>query len=232
MTEIRALIFDKDGTLFGFQATWSQWAERLLADIAGNDAALARRIAGAMGYDPGRPGFALDSVVIAETPEVIAGTILDAVPGGWARGPLVDRINLHARETPMVAAVPLVPLFDQLKDLGLKIGLATNDAEEPARRHLRDAGIERHFDFVAGYDSGHGAKPEPGQLQAFARGIGVEPEAIAMIGDSAHDLIAARAARMVPVAVLTGVATEPELRPLATAVLPDIGHIPAWLDHG
>jgi phosphoglycolate phosphatase len=30
--------------------------------------------------------------------------------------------------------------------------------------------------------------------------------------------------------VLTGIAETPELAPLADAVLPDIGHIPAWLD--
>jgi len=32
------------------------------------------------------------------------------------------------------------------------------------------------------------------------------------------------------VAVLTGMATETDLAPHADAVLPDIGHLPGWLD--
>ena len=50
-----------------------------------------------------------------------------------------------------------------------------------------------------------------------------------MVGDSAHDLIAGRAAGMQCVGVLTGTATRADLAPLADVVLPDIGHIPDWL---
>jgi phosphoglycolate phosphatase len=51
-----------------------------------------------------------------------------------------------------------------------------------------------------------------------------------MVGDSTHDLRAGRAAGMRTIGVLTGLATAQELSPLATAVLPDIGHLPNWLD--
>jgi phosphoglycolate phosphatase len=55
------------------------------------------------------------------------------------------------------------------------------------------------------------------------------PDRIAMIGDSTHDLVAGRAAGMITVGVLTGPATREDLAPHATVVLPDIGHLPAWL---
>ena len=51
-----------------------------------------------------------------------------------------------------------------------------------------------------------------------------------MVGDSTHDLIAGRAAGMWTVGVLTGIAATDELAPYADAVLPDIGHLPGWLD--
>ena len=35
---IRAVIFDKDGTLFDFRQSWGDWAARLLADLAGDEA--------------------------------------------------------------------------------------------------------------------------------------------------------------------------------------------------
>lgn len=51
-----------------------------------------------------------------------------------------------------------------------------------------------------------------------------------MVGDSTHDLIAGRAAGMVTVAVLTGMADAATLSPHADVVLPHIGHLPEWLD--
>jgi phosphoglycolate phosphatase len=86
------------------------------------------------------------------------------------------------------------------------------------------------FDFVAGCDSGWGGKPAPGQLLAFAQHLGIDPAQAAMVGDSTHDLHAARAAGMAAVAVLTGVAEADELAPHADVVLADIGGIAAWLD--
>ena len=83
--------------------------------------------------------------------------------------------------------------------------------------------------FVAGYDSGCGAKPAPGQLLAFADAVGAAPEATLMVGDSRLDLVAGRAAGMIPIGVLTGVADAAELADLAEVVLPDIGHIAAWI---
>ena len=123
----------------------------------------------------------------------------------------------------------LKPLLSRLKREGMKIGLATNDGELPARAHLKSADVTDLFDFVAGFDSGFGAKPRPGQLLAFAGRFGLAPGEVAMVGDSTHDLAAARAAGMRGVGVLTGPATERELAPFAEIVLPDIGHLPDWI---
>ena len=34
---IRGLVFDKDGTLFDFHATWSVWCDGLIRDLCGPD---------------------------------------------------------------------------------------------------------------------------------------------------------------------------------------------------
>jgi phosphoglycolate phosphatase len=51
-----------------------------------------------------------------------------------------------------------------------------------------------------------------------------------MIGDSLHDLHAARAAGMTAIAVLTGLAARDSLAPHADLVLDHIGALPDWLD--
>jgi len=117
----------------------------------------------------------------------------------------------------------------ELRALGLKLGLATNDAEASARRHLAQLKLESWMDFVAGYDSGHGAKPAPGMVLAFAREIGAAPAEIALVGDTLHDLDCARAAGAVAIAVLSGVATREDLAPHADFVIDDIGGLAGLL---
>ena len=65
---IRGLVFDKDGTLFDFHATWSVWCDGFIRELAGADA--ARRAAGAR-----RSSFDLDARRFAKTSPMIAGTM-------------------------------------------------------------------------------------------------------------------------------------------------------------
>ncbi len=228
MGRIRGILFDKDGTLFDFRATWGAWSRRLLEQLAAETGTEPERLGRAVGYDLATGSFAPDSAVISHTVSEIAALLLPHLPGVEAEA-LVDRMNLLSAEAELVPAVPLPPLFERLRAMGLRIGLVTNDGEAPARAHLAWAGVDGFFDFVAGFDSGHGAKPEPGPLLAFAGAEGLLPSEVVMVGDSRHDLDAGRAAGMQVVAVLTGVAEAGELAPAADAVLPDIGHLPGWI---
>lgn len=229
MDHIRAILFDKDGTLFDFQRTWGAWARAVIADLAAGEPARAAALAEAMAYDPGPGLFRPESLVIAGTSQEVAELIaphLPPAPGGIPA--LVARIKAAAQGVELVEAVPLGPLLARLGAAGLRLGVATNDNEATARQHV--APYIGRFDAVFGYDSGHGGKPAPGMLLAFARQCGLDPAQVLMVGDSRHDLIAGRAAGMSTLAVLTGVAVEADLADLADAVRPDIGHLPALLD--
>lgn len=225
---VDAILFDKDGTLFDFGATWEGWAESFLLRATGGDRPRAARIGQHIGFDLQARRFEPGSIVIAGTPDEVTERLLPHFPD---RGfdDILRMLNEEAEHAPQAEAVPLLPLLGRLRDLGLRLGVATNDAEGPALVHLEAAGVRGYFDFIAGCDSGHGAKPQPGQLLAFAERIGLAPDRIVMVGDSTHDLIAGRSAGMQTVAVLTGLAEAAVLAPYADAVLPDIGHLPAWL---
>ena len=226
---ITGILFDKDGTLFDFNATWRDWTEGLLLELARGDSLRAGRLAMVLGYDLAEGRFSPDSIVIAHTPQEVAEALLPHLPGQTPAS-LVARMNVIAAEAPQVAALPLPPLLTGLRARGLRLGVATNDSEVAAQAHLASVGVTSYFDFIAGFDSGHGGKPNPGMLLAFADRFDLDPAQVLMVGDSLHDLIAGRAAGMRPVAVLTGLAGEAELAPLAEVVLPDIGHLPRWLD--
>jgi phosphoglycolate phosphatase len=225
---IRGIVFDKDGTLFDFRASWGRWAENFLASMA-KDAAHSDAMAHAIGYLPDSKGFHPESPVIAATAADIAAALLPHLPG-HSHASLTDAIDQAAAFAPMSEAVPLVPLFQDFRARGLKLGVATNDSEIPARAHLNRHSLTGLVDFIAGYDSGYGPKPGPGMCLAFAAATGLPPGECLMVGDSLHDLHAGRAAGMRPIAVLTGIARHADLAPHAEVVLPDIGALPTYID--
>ncbi|MDE0588997.1 HAD family hydrolase [Halocynthiibacter sp. C4] len=229
MAEILGVLFDKDGTLFDFKATWQRWTLGFLTDLSGGDAAKRRALAKAVGFNADTCKFERDSLVVAGTPADIAEALLPHLPGQGREG-FISYANQAAARATMIEACPLRPLLRGLSARGLALGVATNDAEAPARAHLRSTGIEDVFDFIAGFDSGFGAKPAPGMCKAFASHTSLKPDQIVMVGDSRHDLLAGRSAGMKTVAVLTGMAKASELEQFADAVLPHVGHLPAWIE--
>ncbi|WP_299295659.1 HAD family hydrolase [uncultured Tateyamaria sp.] len=226
---VLGIIFDKDGTLFDFGTTWEAWAAGFLRRAAHGDHARADRMAEAIGFDITKRRFRRDSVVIAGTPDEVATALMPHFPETSHAG-VLTLLNDEAALAPQAEAVPLVPFLTGLRQRGIKLGVATNDAETPARAHLNAAEVVPFFDFIAGSDSGFGGKPEPGQLMGFCAATGLDPETVIMVGDSLHDLRAGRAAGMRTVGVLTGLADTDDLAPHATVVLSDIGGIPAWID--
>ena len=225
---IKGIIFDKDGTLFDFNATWGAWTRQMLEAETSHDPKMLAPLAEALGYDMTTNRFRPDSVVIAATAEETAEQIRSVLPDLDLTA-LLQRMNAAAAKVPQVEAVPLVTYFTGLRDAGYRLGIATNDAEATARTHLARAGIVELFDFIAGYDSGHGGKPAPGQLLAFCAQTGLAAAECMMVGDSTHDLHAGRSAGTRTVGVLTGPAPAEELAPFADVVLADIGDIPAWI---
>ncbi|THF72381.1 MAG: HAD family hydrolase, partial [Sulfitobacter sp. SK025] len=160
MTEIKALLFDKDGTLFDFSATWEAWAAGFLTRLSAGSDARATALGHLIGFDFRTRKFSPDSIVIAGTPAEVVQILAPQVPE-LSPHALLDLLNEEAELAPQLEAVPLRPLLTLLREKGLALGVATNDAEAPAQAHLAEAGITDMFDFIAGFDSGHGAKPGP-----------------------------------------------------------------------
>lgn len=226
---ITAILFDKDGTLFDFRATWDGWAGRMIHELSGGDPEMSLRVAEAVHYDLDAGGFHADSPFVAGSNDEVAQA-LARVLTQYTAPQLEYFLSTRASEASLSPAVDLDPYLRGLAARGLALGVMTNDSHYSAMAHLREAGVAERFDFIAGFDSGYGAKPSPRPLLAFADHVGCAPETVLMVGDSTHDLIAGRSAGMRTLGVLTGTALTEDLAPLADAVLPDIGHIPAWLD--
>lgn len=231
---IRAVLFDKDGTLVDFDATWGPAAYAVMCALAGDDAGALARLVEISHYDVPARRF-------RHTSPLIAGSSGDYGPA-WAealRRPAsedffaeMDVLFLQRGLDWLTPIGDPAPVLAELAARGLSLGLATNDAEASARAQMQALALTPHLSFIAGWDSGYGRKPGPGPVEAFAAAVGVTPGAVAVVGDSLHDLCAARAAGAFAVAVLTGPRGESareELSPYADLVLTTLQDLPAYL---
>ena len=231
---LRGVLFDKDGTLFDFEATWRHATQAMLRVMAPDDAVLQQRIGAVLGFDTRSGRFVAGSPLVSGSVGEIAVALEPLLPG-------IDAATLEAMGnaaaqgldgTTLAPAAPdLGALLDCLAVRGLALGVATHDGEAAARLHLDRVGVLDRFAFIAGYDSGHGLKPGPGMVLAFAKACGIDPGDLVMVGDSVHDLGAARAARArLAIGVLTGPARHADLAPLADVILGSIVELPAFLE--
>lgn len=233
MPRIKGLLFDKDGTLLDFSATWLPVLREAAETAAGDEDHHVESLLSLGGFDQ-------------ESGRVLAGSLLAAsntqeIEAAWARHlerapdpDLVDKLD-HVFQTGgarhSTAVTDLRPLMLRLRERGLALGVATSDSRKGAEASLAPHEVLDLFDFVAGYDSGHGVKPEPGMVKAFARHTGLAVEDIAMVGDNLHDMEMGRRAGVgCVIGVLTGNSTREDLSILADHVLESIADLESVLD--
>jgi phosphoglycolate phosphatase len=231
-SDIRAVLFDKDGTLIDFRATWLPAYEAIVRRLVDADEQAVDRLLAAGGYDRASGRIDPSSVLAAgtnlEIAAVWAGLIGDADVAALATR--VNREFMQHAETSLVPVTDLPTLFRGLRQRGLRLGVATNDSEAALQAQIQRLRIGELIDFFCGYDSGHGAKPGPGMVEAFARAIELPVAAIAVVGDSLHDLDMARAAGAgLTVGVLTGASSRETLAPHADHVIASIAELDSLL---
>ena len=227
---IRGILFDKDGTLIDYERTWVPINREAALYAARGDTAVAEHLLRLGGHDPATdritPGTALAAGDYNDIAQAFA-----AHPGVAAASELavgIERIFLRggAQHSALIPGVR--GTIEELKRRGFRLGLATNDSIGGLEASLAPHGILDCFDFTAGCDSGHGAKPGPGMALAFCGAVGIVPAEAAMVGDAVHDLAMGRAAGFVlNIGVLSGTSGREDLEDFADLILASINDMPA-----
>ncbi|RJF88934.1 HAD family hydrolase [Oleomonas cavernae] len=228
---IRGILFDKDGTLVDYEASWNPVNRRAARLAARGDAALAGRLLAQVGADPHNGRAVADSIIAAGTTLAIA-TAWVAGGAPFTVADLTGELDTLFRDSAahMVPVTDLAALFARLKSRGLKLGIASSDNEASIHALLAAFGLGGVLDFIAGYDSGYAAKPDPAVLAAFCAATGLVPSQVAMVGDNTHDVAMGWAGGAgLSIGVLTGTGTRASLTPSSDLCLDSVADLEAAL---
>jgi phosphoglycolate phosphatase len=231
---LRGILFDKDGTLIDFEASWSRVYRELALDLARGDAVRAETMMIAGGLDQAT-GRIRGGTVLASGTTIDIATLWFPELDGDAFLALVGDIDAVFHRNGIAFSVPMPGLaatLERLSAMGFVMGVATSDGTAATKAALEMLGVAPLLPHVFGYDSVPRPKPAPDMLYAFAAATGLAPSEILVIGDNHHDLAMARAAGAgAAIGVLSGTGEESDLAPLADAILPDLNALPGWLAH-
>ncbi len=188
--EIRAVLFDLDGTL---------------VDSAPDLAGAANEMREIFGLAP------LPYELLRPMVGTGARGMLDVALSIGPDHADFERIRaefLACYEVRMLRSTVLFPavggLLDSLGAKGLPWGIVTNKAERYAMPLTEALGLRSRAAAVIAGDSTPHAKPHPGPLLEAARRVGVDPRHCVYVGDDIRDVQAGRAAGMTTVAASWG----------------------------
>ena len=175
---IDGVVFDLDGTLIDSEQAICAAASLAFADL----------------------GRSVDEAAVADHLGAPLDELYDAfIPDGDAvrRRRFIDRYLVHHdlhpdRDPPPLPGV--VAGLGLLRALGLPLAVATTKPTDRASHQLAACGLLSAFAHVQGTDPPMRPKPAPDVVLAACRAVGLDPRRVLMVGDTARDVGAARAA--------------------------------------
>jgi len=188
MTQMRHLIFDLDGTLVDSAPDLATALNALLAEL-GKPPLTVTAIRAMIGDGAGvlvERGLAASSLEGADRPAALKRFL------ALYRDCLIDQTQAY----PEVEST-----LERLTAQGYKLGICTNKPIDPTQRILAALGLDRFFGAVIGGDSLPQRKPDPEPLLAAIEGLGGAASSAVMIGDSANDVLCARAASVTAILI-------------------------------
>ena len=192
--QIQGVIFDIDGTLMDSFSAFTSVFNRGISQFD---------------VQPVSQQFLTQSLKeganLAETLRTIfPAQVDDSLIERCKREILEDFLEIEAREVKPFPGIH--ELFRDLKERELKIGIATGRTSMPEKEwdRFKRFGLETFIDSIVTSREVARRKPAPDAVIECSKRMNVPVEACLIVGDTEADIIAARRAGGIPVAMLTG----------------------------
>ena len=209
-----ALVLDLDGTLIDSAADLADSVNAMLREMD-RPAVCLEAVRGMIGDGLGM----LACRALAATGDPPAEADIPA----YATRLLTHYVNPE-REPKTVVFPGVVDVLRDMSARGVKLGLCTNKAQAATELVLKKTGLDRLMDNVAGFDLTPAPKPDPAHVLVALEPLGT-PDRAVMVGDSANDLKAGRAAGLPVVLVTYGYGT-PQALAAADATIDSFNDLP------
>ena len=200
----RLVIFDKDGTLIDFAATWVPLIRKraqLLVKSLGRNGELEALLLKSWGIDPvsGRIDPRGPCPVSPRSEEIVTGTLTlyqQGYPWDEAKQAVTTAFDETDRTTDrreMSKGVDGIhPFLTRLKSKGFSLALATNDERQDTETVLSSLDLQNVFDLVVCAGEVTPPKPHPGIVLAICERLSIPLKETVFIGDTVGDMIAGK----------------------------------------
>ena len=236
---IKAIIFDKDGTLIDFDSFWITVSvnaiNHILRKLNRKDIPL-EEILISIGVKDGVTD--IDGLLCKGTYEQIAVAINDILKKYECNisedeiiQMVLDAYNLNADSGEVKATCANIKqVLTDLKNKGISLAVVTTDNPEITHKCLEKLEIELLFDKIYTDDKIHPVKPDPYCALDFCKLTGAGKDEIIMVGDTMTDVRFARNAGICVVGVGETEEKRSRLCDHADAVFPDISYIFEYIE--
>ena len=226
--DIKAILFDKDGTIFHFNDTWGPWFYDILNELSEGNKKKLNQLSISLKFDLEKKVFKIDSPFIAGTGGETTSKIVSLFPD-LKESELIEWLSVRSRDVLGKPIDNLHSTLNQIKKMKITMGIATNDTEAGALHQLEKNNIKQFFKYIYGSDSGYGFKPNTGMQEEFLRVTNLHPKNVIMVGDSTADIISGNNIGMISIGVLTGPLKREHLQKNADFVLDSISELPKFI---
>ncbi|MEM3768535.1 MAG: HAD family hydrolase [Nitrososphaerales archaeon] len=190
---IKAVIFDLDGTLVKFTLDFVKARKEAIVEIK-------------------RKGIKIDDLseklsiysmlkMIKESTD--EKTFSDLEKSLWA---ILEKIELKAANETEIQP-DTIQTLTKIKKLGLKMAIVTNNGSKATSIVTKRFGLNNFFDVIITREDSSELKPDGGSIEKAMEILGINSNEAIYVGDGIIDILAAKKANVVSIAVPTGVSS-------------------------
>ena len=232
---MKAIIFDKDGTLIDFDAFWLNISRQAIGEVL-NICRLPEnllfQIMEAFGVHNGVTS--IEGVVCKGTYAQMGTIVYDILKSHGCQIGREDMIrlvtDLYVKHSDAGQILPttlkLKETLQTLKSRGLKLAVVTTDNLEMTLKCLKTLGVDRLFDVIYTDDGVIPTKPDPACAEDFCRRFDLQREDVLMVGDTMTDVEFAGNAGLTMIGVAKTEENKTLLQQYIEKVVPDVSYIP------